>query len=487
MSPSATYGEALVQSNWTTKDNVAGRSTPGGFEHCKLPRYHHRFDSTHDLEDKVKQIQAMDLIYGGSYFTIYAAGGTSARDPLPGLRPQTRTPQQHIEVIQGLHLAVPLPTPLEALTLSAWSTRGWTYQEGSKSTLNADMISSAKTLSLESKRPRIVHPSFTYTGVGNFTYLQNPSTSSWISLSWITCLPLGRIRGRNLTVESDIVDAFTALTNALAKGFELGGGDPAKAFHYGMTLTDLDHALLWQHDPHTPRARRSLAGEGDPPWPSWAWAAWRGTVRYEGEALYARFNSHSNPPRVTETIIDPWYIVDRNGDTAQLDVRRIHRAFVYPIPEAAMNPYCSPKGILAPSRLTLDNDRPLEPGTLIFRTTSSHFSVVRRGTEENEDSSADFYHGLFNIFSSASTWVGSVILALDPAPPTFLEFIVLSRTSTNSGTYDEEILGKFYSGCMLYVMAVSRNEGLMERVGLGIIHEAAWIASSAQEKVVFLR
>jgi hypothetical protein len=43
-----------------------------------------------------------------------------------------------------------------------------------------------------------------------------------------------------------------------------------------------------------------------------------------------------------------------------------------------------------------------------------------------------------------------------------------------------------YDGCLLNVMAVSQNEGLMERVGLGVIHEAAWIASRPEKKVVFL-
>jgi hypothetical protein len=47
---------------------------------------------------------------------------------------------------------------------------------------------------------------------------------------------------RNLTVESDIVDAFAGLTDALVAAYGLG--DPARAFHYGMMLTEL-HALLW--------------------------------------------------------------------------------------------------------------------------------------------------------------------------------------------------------------------------------------------------
>ncbi|KAG1728769.1 heterokaryon incompatibility protein-domain-containing protein [Suillus lakei] len=504
---------------WTTKDNIGERSTSGGLNMANVPdtiadsiqlvrQLGERYiwiDTLciiqDDLKDKISQIHAMDLIYGGSYFTIYAAGGTSARDPLPGHRPRTRTPQQHIEVIQGLHLSVPLPTPIEALTLSAWSTRGWTYQELMLSRRRIYFTAQqvyfecrrdifCEDLVAESRRLASSTQPLRYRGAGNFTNLRKPMHARMDDYISSYMIAIGQYTQRNLTVESDIIDAITALTNALTRGFELGGGDPARAFHFGMTLTDLEHALLWQHHPRMPRARRSLTDEGSSPWPSWAWAAWRGAVHYKGGALYAWIDSDSDWPRVTESVIDPWYVVDHNGDTVQLDVRRIHRAFTYPIPEEAMNPYSSPQGILDPSQLTLDIHRPLDPGTLIFRTTSSRFSIIRRGGGDNEKSSARVYHDLFNILSSASSpssWVGSVILPLDPAPPASLEFIVLSRTSASPGVYDEESLGKFYHGCMLYVMAVSQNEGLMERVGLGIIHEAAWIASSAQEKVVFLR
>lgn len=55
-----------------------------------------------------------------------------------------------------------------------------------------------------------------------------------------------------------------------------------------------------------------------------------------------------------------------------------------------------------------------------------------------------------------------------------------------NGGYDQERI-EYYPECLLHVMAVSQNEGVMERVGLDVIHEAAWMASGAEEKVVFLR
>ncbi|KAG0695672.1 quinon protein alcohol dehydrogenase-like superfamily [Suillus ampliporus] len=131
---------------------------------------------------------------------------------------------------------------------------------------------------------------------------------------------------------------------------------------------------------------------------------------------------------------------------------------------------------------TLDIHRLLEPGTLIFRTTSNHFDIARRTSSAHH---IVIYHGLFDILSTASsppTGAGTVILPLDRAPPTSLEFIVLSRSEIG-GMRDEKRF-PWYAECALHVMAIrSQNDlGLMEHVGLGVIHEGAWVASSAKEK-----
>ncbi|EIW87342.1 HET protein, partial [Coniophora puteana RWD-64-598 SS2] len=82
-----------------------------------------------DPVHKISQIVAMDRIYMRATLTIYAAGGSSVLAPLPGFRPGTRSPQQHIEEVQGLRLGVPLPASREALASTSWVGRGWTYQE----------------------------------------------------------------------------------------------------------------------------------------------------------------------------------------------------------------------------------------------------------------------------------------------------------------------------------------------------------------------
>ncbi|KAG1742782.1 heterokaryon incompatibility protein-domain-containing protein [Suillus paluster] len=494
---------------WTTKDNITERSKPGGLNAANLPDtisdailFVRQLDERYiwidalciiqdDSQDKSTQIHAMDLVYGLSYFTIIAAGGKTARDPLPGCRPRTRTLQQHIEVVQGLHLYLAPPRLGEAVVQSAWHTRCWTYQESALSRRRIyftghqvyfecrdqifceDIVAESKS---QSCRSFLRFPRGEYFQIASDSFKFESYRGA-----------VEKCTRRNLTKESDIVDAFTGVTNALANGYGLG--DPARAFQHGMMLTELHLTLLWQHAPHTPRARRSLPDGSSSPWPSWAWAAWRGAVIHAGEVAYVgtQIGKYSDEPRVDETFIDNWYIVNHSGDTVQLDVRRVSHDFQT---EEEHPAYSCSRGILDPTELTLDIRRPLEPGTLIFRTTSSHFGITRRGGEENEESNTSIYYGLFNILSTASsppTWIGTAILPLDPAPPTSLEFIVLARSIAGvHGTFDEESY-MHYSGCLLNVMAVSQNGGLMERVGLGVIHIVAWIASRPEEKVVFLR
>ncbi|KAG1826838.1 heterokaryon incompatibility protein-domain-containing protein [Suillus subaureus] len=476
----------------TTTANIAERSTPGGLNTAAFPetitdsiifvrqlglRYLW-IDAICIIQncsqDKTTQIQSMDLVYGLSYLTIMAAGGASARDPLPGCRPRTRTLQQHIEVVQGLHLCVGPPRLREALALSVWNTRCWTYQE---SALSRRRIYFTEQQVYFECRGDIFCEDIAAESEGqqfSNNFLRN-SRGEYFPQADFFGTYMGAVKEctrRNLTVESDVIDALTGVTNALAIGFRLG--DPARVFYCGMILTDLHRALLWQHNPHTPRARRSLPDGSSLPLPSWTWAAWRGAVDYMSEHRYLGIVNDSGEPSVVETFVNSWYIVDHSGATVQLDVHQISRIVSNPMTEEEKLAYSPPSGILDPMELILDMDRPLAPGTLIFRTTSSHFSIARRGSEENDESNACFHHGLFDILSTSSPpiWVGTAVLPLDPTPPPSLEFVVLSRTASRR-VCDEQSLGQ--------------NEGLMQRVGLGVIHEVSWNASRPEEKIVFLR
>ncbi|CZR66050.1 uncharacterized protein PAC_15951 [Phialocephala subalpina] len=108
-----------------------------------------------DLENKMRDIKRMDVIYSRAFATVVALQGASADAGLPGVRPGTRSPQQvemlvtdaestdldyspdfHLDPKSAdrkekvtLHL-VATPPPLHlALETSHWETRGWTFQE----------------------------------------------------------------------------------------------------------------------------------------------------------------------------------------------------------------------------------------------------------------------------------------------------------------------------------------------------------------------
>ncbi|KAG2146877.1 heterokaryon incompatibility protein-domain-containing protein [Suillus bovinus] len=459
----------------TTTDNIAKRSTPGGLNSATFPEtitdsilfvrqlglrylWIDALCIIQDcLQDKITQIKSMDLVYGLSYLTIVAAGGASARAPIPGCRPRTRTLKQHIEVVQGFHLCVGPPRLAEALASSVWNTRCWTYQESALS--RRQIYFTEHQVYFQCRRDVFCEDIVAESKGHSHNFLRNsrgeyfPQANPFGTYMWA----VRECTRRNLTVESDIIDAITGVTNALTIGFKLG--DPVRVFHCGMMLTDLHHALLWQHDPHTPRARRSFPDGGSLLPPSWTWAAWRGAVDYMSEHRYLGIVNGSGEPSVVETFVDSWYIVDDSGATVLLHVSRVSRIVSIPMTEEEKLAYSPPSRILDPTELTLDIRRPLAPGTLIFRTTSSHFSIAWRGSEENDDSSACLHHGLFNILSTASSppiWVGTAVLPLDPTPSPSLEFIVLSRTGTR-GVYDEQSLG-YYHECVLHVMAVSQNE-----------------------------
>ncbi|CCL99283.1 uncharacterized protein FIBRA_01299 [Fibroporia radiculosa] len=487
----------------TTQANISERASPNSLDTCPLPvtitdsilltrELGERYLWVDALciiqdsaEDKALQIEVMELIYGSSFLTIFAAGG---RNALPGLRPGTRAQRQHIEVVQDLHFAVPLPTLREVLAQSIWGTRGWTYQELMLSRRRLYFTNQqvyfecgqeiwCEDVLAESKRlPRSYHP-LRNTGGGNFTYLREPP--SWLkrdyTLGYMTAI--GQYTQRKLTNEADAVDAISALTNAMAKGFKLAGGVPSQAFRYGMAVVDLNQALLWQPTAGTLLTRRCIPKGA--PWPSWSWAGWCGPVQYQD----VWFGSQT--PHLVETLIDKWYIWD-GSKLIQLDVRTITFATAYPEEEGGLTRYVPPCG-----PLSLEDGKVSKDGTLVFYTTAANFTVERVHNASEGMESADEQYALFAILAvseSRLVQAGRIYMPSSTPSPSCLRFAVLSRTNGIVGIYDEDVYGSRYSGCYLYVIAlgVAGSQDEDQRLGIGIIFEKAWLAAGAKGTSIFL-
>ncbi|KAG6327005.1 hypothetical protein ID866_12084, partial [Astraeus odoratus] len=375
---------------WTTMDNISVRSCPGGMSNCPLPmtirdtihliqRLGERYLWIDALciiqdsqEDKAAQIHIMDLLYSKAVFTVFASSGDSARAGLSGLSGGTRAATQHVQVIQGLRLAIPLPSVLEAITKTTWSTRGWTFQElvlsrrrlfftndqvyfeCIKDVWCEDIVAESKTMRYSSTPIRT-------TRIGMF--LRPNQSSSMVLRDYANAV--AQFSQRRLTQESDVVAAMTALTNAMAKGYDPRGSDPKKSFRFGMWITQLDHSLLWQ--PFIGAAchpRRMVTDREHSRWPSWAWTGWKGAVRYSNEDYLTGSTSPDTHLAPDESLVSTWYIVGEDAVIDKLDVRRISPVIVIDNdPEKAPRPrYIKPESRPGDPDVQL----PLPTGTLIF-------------------------------------------------------------------------------------------------------------------------
>jgi hypothetical protein len=84
--------------------------------------------SQHKSTERHEALQNMDLIYENSVVTIVALHGTNDEAGLPGVSNAHRQPQPRYEYGSG-RLISTLPPLSSVIAESAWTTRGWTYQE----------------------------------------------------------------------------------------------------------------------------------------------------------------------------------------------------------------------------------------------------------------------------------------------------------------------------------------------------------------------
>lgn len=502
-------------SYWTTKANMDSRTKPAGLDLSVLPAT--IVDAVHvtralgerylwvdalciiqdSSDDKGNQIRAMELIYSGAFLTIVAAGGESAHARLPGLSMGSRTLHQHIEVIQDLHLTTPLLSLREASMQSAWATRGWTYQElvisrrrlfftnqqvyfeCAKDIWCEDLVAESKTLRYSD------HP-MRYSGSGVGLIMRHPPvfrqdrTSTYIRV-------VEQYTQRRLSYPSDIILAVTAITNAMTEGYQLGGGNPDQAFQYGMQIRDLNLSLLWQPRLDSAQARRMSSDKGPSTWPSWTWAGWTGAVFYsDATQLTTTFSTTSTQVEPAESLVRAWYLVDDDQQLVHLDVEPIRFCPIGNPEEMPRPRYMFP--------VDTTDERlpdPMPPvGTLVFRTECAFLRVSKLETTSSDAESLP--HTIFDIRSDIrqpSVGVGRMILPSTTPSPSVLECIVLSRHGGMLGLYDDAVYGDVYQGCTLHVMAVKRggeHTQVRERVGLGVIHEQAWLECDTKVETVFL-
>ncbi|KAF8538720.1 heterokaryon incompatibility protein-domain-containing protein [Trichophaea hybrida] len=446
-----------------------------------------------DPEDQKAQIGCMNIIYGASFLTIIAAGGDNAEVGLP--RAYSNRPLvQHIERVQGLRLALPFRRLKNTIISSHWFTRGWTYQERMlpcrrlyftleqvyfecrRCTFCEDVaaeersyeyniyqaISSGGNVLASRDEPR--SPGFSYTARLFFSAYG---------------IVVNQYTERNLTFESDVLNAFLGVANVLANCY-----GPKFTFKYGMPVWSLNEALLWQP---SNRLKRRYSENPEVYLPSWSWAGWKGHVHYRTIWMGIGYSS------VSQSIVSDWKIHTPDGETIRLEVEE--KKIAITTTRELYTPSPPPSFIIAaPPTL-------IHPGVLVFDTSSAFFRV-RIGNEhgvncvcyKDGEKPLDVHiEKIQLIVNSQGISVGTILLerevitAIDICN-TPREFILLSRMyggTENCPGYDTKVL-PILEMCVFNAMLIEWRDGIAYRLGLGRIHEVAWREENPTWKAIFL-
>ena len=442
-----------------------------------------------DMSTKQDQIEQMDRVYGSALFTIVAAAGNSANAGLPGLSPGSRQKLQMVECIQGLRLAVPLPTLLDSMDSSYINTRGWTFQERLLSQraifftdhqvyYQCDRDVWCEDVYAESSTKRLHKQTYPSLGPRKLLlhsvrsqdqHVLKPTIQSafgdYISqVQDFTC--------RNLTAPNDVLDAFTGIANVLRHS------PGSRSFVAGLPVMGLDNAILWMPKGLVER-RKTTDASGKTtlsPFPSWSWAGW------SGSGMLIRKYSF-------ECLLEDWTVIfHEDGEESKLLLPPVRD-------DESELPDDSPFRTIT-LRRNLMNSHALEfwtaSSSTFYITGTQHFRYIWRELISDEVSSA---YCRVCVYDSNNDWAGSLLFPRASAEQILAngkkvgcEFIVLSRGLLYSSGYADSGVFGGNGSMVLNVLMVERKGqgGEMERITWGMVHEDAWNASRPRREYVRL-
>jgi hypothetical protein len=257
--------------------------------------------------DKAAQISNMGTFYANSHFTIVAAVGADAEAGLPGIRaPRTATQREVLVRGRGpeppMSLLITLAPTMNAhehcTKNTVWASRGWTLQERAL-TRRAILVTKeqiawsccksrwAEEMSCESPLAQVK-----WLGSHESEYFLNSSVSSVFTYDNETDQVWYRLRQlildytqRNLTVEGDALDAFSAILQQVRE-------KEGEHFLWGIPATRFELGLCWEPHRQGLRRRTCLSTldmttlKRKVPFPSWSWIGWQGGINFRVEDRY---------------------------------------------------------------------------------------------------------------------------------------------------------------------------------------------------------
>jgi len=232
-------------------------------------------------------VSKMDVIFSRAILTIIVAAGVDARGSIPGIRTGTRSIHQPIIHLSGFDLIPAIDgSYYKGVAGSRWQTRGWTMQESILSRRRLIFTEKqvywrcAKAIWLEEtilENLGNVHLQKFLRVPGNIS--NHGFKTSGIEHRYYEMyeqIVTSYLR-RQLTFESDTLNAFTGITHSLST---VG---PRKQFLWGLPESKFGWALTWELDGAIPNNASHISPstrwirhfEGGIRFPSWSWSAWK--------------------------------------------------------------------------------------------------------------------------------------------------------------------------------------------------------------------
>lgn len=237
----------------------------------------------------MNQINKMNRVYEDAFATIVAANGEDADAGLCGVQDDGQGERQTTIHIQRMAMFCEEPPFDTVLGPTYWNKRAWTYQEF--------LLSSRRIVFTE----RMIYFSCSHgfncedlasADHASRTRSPNLNLSGYEidlrrGLNWRAYSELvSHYSAKKLTYHTDVVNAFTAITETLKTSLF-----PGSQFICGIPMTSLTAALLWRRCwgcelcDNTSRGLTKRGGFTDTTGPdtispSWSWTAWEGHVKY---------------------------------------------------------------------------------------------------------------------------------------------------------------------------------------------------------------
>ena len=456
-----------------------------------------------DEEHKSAQIQQMDQVYGCSLLTLihappYPGGRVESYKGFVGYRKGSRITKQDTFQVQGMELLIPLSDVDSVIRESRWTTRAWTYQEDRLSrrklyfTETQIYFQCSCAVFCEDSVGEGISPSaFIYPGT-NLWNLSGLYSSLWNdqqdSATWLPRDPiddsveavatysrlLDQFSGRQMSNPRDIIASFEGILSVLRRSLKTD-------FWFGLPERYLDETLLWIETGPNLRRNVPITPSSKMLFPSWSWAGWDTAV--ELGFLFAGYIY----PEVE------WYVINQSGEAIQLVTPGSYDPSVHPkimssnrnVRPPARPPNDFLKTVQHQAGISGSKKREL-PRFLACWTCIALFGISDEKLDVDEEVGTNWkFREHLPILDNVGHWVGSIFMGqgwkdnIIDNSRTF-EFMLLSRSNTldqDLEYYDVDIFS-FREWCFLNVMLIQRDGDRAQRVGIGVIHEDAWVEAN---------